>query len=212
MKTVYIILAFCAGLFLGHLLFPSQREIKPPVYAQLNEQKERIAKIDQDFISHQSVFKKQNDSLLKEIKNYKALLASGKANLVQKRDRTFALLNRIKQDTVYHCDSALVDSLSTQIAAVNLSTDSLISSFEKQSCFMEELLATKDSQIVICGNAYLEIKSLAQEQALREQKLQDDLNTALKQQTRTRVQNKILAAGMLFVSGITTTLFIKSRQ
>jgi hypothetical protein len=31
MKTVYIIIAFCAGLFLGHLLFPTEREIKPPI-------------------------------------------------------------------------------------------------------------------------------------------------------------------------------------
>lgn len=212
MKTVYIIFAFCAGLFLGHILFPSEREIKLPEYVQLNETKQQLAKIDSGFISQKSAYKKKEDSLLNEIKQYKVLLANGKVTITKKRDHTFALVNRIKKDTIFPPDTSLINSLKEQITSTNESTDSLIINYERKDSLMQFMVAIRDTQIVLCNRSYLEIKNLTQEQMLREQKLTEDLKTILKQQKRKRVQNKILAAGMLFVSGITTTLFIKSRQ
>lgn len=212
MKTVYIIFAFCAGLFLGHILFPSEREIKPVEYVQLNETKKHLAKIDSSFVSQKLAYKKQEDSLVKKLTAYKFLLANAHKELFLKREGTFSLINRIKDDLIYQNDSILLDSLTNKIAIVNLATDSLIINYERKDSLMQYMVAIRDTQIVLCTNSYLEIKNLSQEQMLREQKLKEDLNTALKQQKRKRVQNKILAAGMLFVSGITTTLFIKSRQ
>ncbi len=56
------------------------------------------------------------------------------------------------------------------------------------------------------------MQNLVHEQVALERQLTSDLNTALKQQKRTRLKNRLLAIGMLFVSGITTSLIIKAKQ
>ncbi len=210
MKTVYIIIAFCVGLLLGHLIFPTERELKLPVYVQLEEAKKGLAKVDSGYVSQQSIFQKQNDSLKTELNGYKFLLTNARKELALNRNKTSLLVNVAKGDTT--CDPVLIDSLSDQIVIVNQITDSLILHYERRDTILEHMVAIRDTQIFFCNRSYQEIKNLAEEQMLREQKLTDDLNTALKQQKRKRLQNKILAAGMLFVSGITTTLYIKSKQ
>jgi hypothetical protein len=76
---------------------------------------------------------------------------------------------------------------------------------------MESMVAIRDSQIEVCDRSYQEAKDLMLEQSKREQQLTENLNVALKQLKRKRFQNRILASGMLFVSGIITTLYIKSK-
>lgn len=212
MKTVYIILSFCAGLFLGYLLFPSDKAIEPPVITQLNETKEQLAIIDSGYSSNEAVYKKQSDSLAAELKGYKRLLSNARKELAIKREKISDVLNLIKQDSVFRSDPLMVDSLSGQITKVNQFTDSLLLHYEKRDTILQRLVAVRDTQIVLCNRSYQEIKNLAEEQRLREQKLTVDLNTALKQQRKNRLQNRILAGGMLFISGIATTLYIKSRQ
>ncbi|MBI3518052.1 MAG: hypothetical protein HY062_01675 [Bacteroidetes bacterium] len=211
MKTVYIIIAFCAGLFLGHLLFQTEREIEPSAFDQLEKQKEKLASIDTGYKSGSLNFHKQNDSLLKELKGYKFLLAESRTQLKSERNQVAVLLTRIKTNSDLPCDSVLIDSLSQSIVSVNLITDSLIHQYEVKDSTWQNLVAIRDTQIVLCNRSYMEMKNLAQEQLIREQQLTENLNTALKQQKRKRLQNRILAAGMLFVSGITTTLYIKSK-
>ncbi len=211
-KTLYIILAFCAGLFFGHMIFPSEKEIKPPVYVQLNDAKTRIAKVDSNFTLHESGYKKENDSLVKELNSYKYLLTDARKKLRENRKSTFVLVNKIKQDSLFRPDSLLVDSLSEQIVFTNAATDYLLNAYEEKTCLMERMVAIKDTQIVLCNRSYNEISNLAKEQLLREQKLTEDLNTALKQQKIKRLQNRILAGGLLFISGIATTLYIKAKQ
>ncbi len=76
---------------------------------------------------------------------------------------------------------------------------------------MQSMVAIRDSQIELCDQSYRETKDLLLEQSKREQQLTENLNVALKQLKRKRFQNRVLAAGMLFVSGIITTLYIKSK-
>jgi hypothetical protein len=211
MKTVYIIIAFCAGLFLGHLFFPSEKEIKPPDLTEIKKEKKQIATTDTVFSIHQIVYQKQNDSLRKELKAYKFLLANARKELSGKREQTVVLVNKIKHDTVFRSDTLLVDSLQDQINSVNNVTDTIIVRYQQKDSLMQQMVAIRDSQIVLCNKSFAEINDLAKEQMQREQKLTEDLNTALKQQKRKRAQNKMLAAGMLFVSGVATTLYLKSK-
>ncbi|MFL5763556.1 MAG: hypothetical protein ACJ77K_06395 [Bacteroidia bacterium] len=212
MKTVYIMLSFCAGLLLGYLLFPTGKEINPHTYVQLEQVKENIAKVDSSLTSGNETYQQKTDSLTKELKGYKFLLAEARTELAQKRKGTANLLQKMKNDSSAPCDPLLLDSLSSQIALVNQSTDSLILRYEQKDSITGQLLATKDAQILICNNAYQQLRDLAQEGILREQQLTESLNTALKVQKRKRVQSRLLAAGLVFVSGITTTLYIKSKQ
>ena len=75
---------------------------------------------------------------------------------------------------------------------------------------MEKMVAVRDTQLLICNQSYREVKDLIREQEQREQQLTENLNLALKQLKQKRFQNRLLAAGMLFVSGIAATLYIKS--
>jgi hypothetical protein len=212
MKTVYIIIAFCAGLFLGHLLFPTEKTIKPPIAEAVQQTQNKLNTIDSAMLEAKVQFLQQNDSLKRKLATVNNLLSIHKSLLFSERNKVSELTNRIAASALTRTDSLLTDSLCTEINSLNAKTDSLINIFECRDSLMQSLVAIRDSQIEVCDRSYREAKDLILEQSLREQQLTKSLNVALKQLKRKRVQNKVLAAGMLFLSGITTTLYIKSRQ
>lgn len=212
MKTVYIILAFCVGLFIGHLLFPSEREVKPPITEAVQQTQNKINSIDSSVFESKINFLVQNDSLKKKLEVSNGLLSIHKSVLLSERNKVKELTNRIAESAKTTDDSLLVDSLSAQVATLNEKTDSLIFNYESRDSLMQAMIAIRDTQIEICDRSYQETKDLLLEQSRREQQLTDNLNVALKQLKRKRLQNRILAGGMLFVSGIITTLYIKSKQ
>jgi hypothetical protein len=211
MKTVYIILAFCAGLFFGNLFFNNTPlKIKPPDLSVIKQEVRKTASIDSAYVAGYKSLQKRNDSLSKQLSKNKILLLTTKNNLLHERNNVSHFTTVLVKDSLCR-DSVLVDSLVNQIAIQNLTTDSIMNEYDLKSKLMEAMVATKDSQVVVCNNAYLNLRSIEQEQLLREQKLTEDLNTALKQQKRKRFQNHLLTAGMLFISGIAATLYIKSK-
>ncbi len=212
MKTVYIIIAFCAGLFLGHILFPTEKEIKPPIAEAVKQTQEKLNKIDSAHFEGEIKFLLQNDSLKKKLDISNGLLSIHKSLLFSERKKVKELTSRIAGQVSTTEDSLLVDSLSTQVTTLNAKTDSLINNYENRDSLMQAMIAIRDTQIEICDRSYQETKDLLLEQSRREQQLTDNLNVALKQLKRKRFQNRILAGGMLFVSGIITTLYIKSKQ
>lgn len=211
MKTVYIIIAFCAGLFLGHLLFPSEQNIKPPSLAEIEQTDVKLNTLDTTMLAGEVHLLQQNDSLKKKLQLANNLLTIHKSLLSSEQNKVVQLANRIKHDTIFKADSALTDSLYSEIAELNANTDSIIKNYEQKNSLMEKMVAVRDTQIMICTHSYKEAKDLIREQEQREEQLTEDLNTALKQLKRKKFQNKLLAAGMLFVSGIAATLYIKSK-
>ncbi|MBS1635833.1 MAG: hypothetical protein JST26_07900 [Bacteroidetes bacterium] len=212
MKTVYIIIAFCVGLFIGHLLFPTEKDIKPPISEAVQQTKEKLNVIDSSMFEGKIRFLAQNDSLKQKLQVTNSLLSIHKSLLASERSRVKRLLDRLETENIVATDSSITDSLCLQINSLNAKTDSLIDYYERKDSLMQSMVAIRDSQIELCDKSYQQTKDLLLEQSQREQQLTENLNVALKQLKRKRLQNRILAAGMLFVSGITTTLFIKSRQ
>ena len=210
MKTLYIILAFCAGLFLGHLIFPTEKDIKPPSLVELKKTETKLQTIDSTEFESKVHFLQQNDSLKKRLEVVGNLLSFHKSLLSVERKKVAELTNRIRQDTICKGDSVLVDSLYSEIADLNTKTDSLITEYDRRDSIQEKLVAIRDSQIAVCEKSYQEAKDLILEQEKREQQLTEDLNVALKELKRKRWQNRLLSGGILFVSGIVTTLYIKS--
>lgn len=104
------------------------------------------------------------------------------------------------------------DSLKQQTLAYVAWVDSTQSIYESNISQLENMVAIKDSQVVICRASYLQIKGLLDENLERERKLSDDLNTAYKSQRKKVLQNKLLAGGMLILSGIATTLYINANK
>lgn len=212
MKTVYIIISFCIGLLIGHLLFPTEKEIKPPIADAVQQTKNKLTVIDSSMFEGKVHFLQQNDSLKQKLAVTNSLLSIHKSLLASERSRVRRLLDRLEIESTANSDSTITDSLCLQINSLNAKTDSLIAYYERKDSLMQSMVAIRDSQIELCDKSYQQTKDLLLEQSQREQQLTENLNTALKQLKRKRLQNRILAAGMLFVSGITTTLFIKSRQ
>jgi hypothetical protein len=212
MKTVYIIIAFCAGLFLGHLLFQTDKDLKPPVDETVAQTSKKLDTVDSALFEGKVSFLMQNDSLKNKLAATNNLLSISKGLLSAERKKVRKLSIRIAENASSQCGTLLSDSLSGGIALLNNKTDSLVLNYERKDSLMESMIAIRDSQIILCERSYQEIKDLSLEQSRREQKLTDDLNVALKQLKRKRLQNKVLAGGMLFVSGIITTLYIKSKQ
>jgi hypothetical protein len=211
MKTVYIIIAFCAGLFLGHLLFP-EKKLTIPIYGEVSQTQAKLSVIDSTMFEGKVRFLVQNDSLKKKLEVTNNLLTIHKSLLSSERKKVNQLTSRIAKAAFLKGDSTLTDSLCLEIQTLNTKTDSLIGFYDRKDSLMQSMVAIRDSQIELCDKSYREAKDLILEQSKREQQLTENLNVALKQLKRKRFQNKILAAGMLFISGITTTLYIKSRQ
>lgn len=212
MKTVYIIIAFCAGLFLGHLIFPSEKEINTPMTGEVLQTQAKLNIIDSAMFEGQVRFLVQNDSLKKKLEVTNNQLSIHKSLLSSERNKVNQLTNRIAEAALLKGDSTITDSLCLEIQNLNTKTDSLIDYYDRKDSLMQSMVAIRDSQIELCDKSYSEAKDLILEQSKREQQLTENLNVTLKQLKRKRFQNKILAAGMLFISGITTTLYIKSRQ
>lgn len=212
MRTFHIILAFCIGLFTGYLCFnekptTSVADIPPDTVA------DRATAIDSTKAIADLSFKKRNDLLAGQLLIANAQLKDSRTALNSERNKIKVMQARLRSDSsASPCDTLLKQELAARIDTLNWVTDSLIGSYESKVQLADSTIALRDSQLIVCNNAYQDMKSLIQEQAARERQLTENLALALKQQKRKRVQNRFLAAGMLFVSGVTTSLIIKYKQ
>ena len=77
---------------------------------------------------------------------------------------------------------------------------------------LNQSIAIRDTQLIFCNRNYQSIFDLQKENRIREQQLTDELKIAYKHNKRKRFESKMLSAGLMIMTGITTTLFIKSQQ
>jgi hypothetical protein len=147
-----------------------------------------------------------------EIKQYKLRTDSLSK---QNKDLSFRLSNARallkKQQTKVIADIPC-DTLKREIVVLN----DLINS-EDSLCFqsinnLNQSIAIRDSQLVICNRNYQSLFDLQKENRTREQLLTDELNVAYKHNKRKRFESKMLSCGLMIMTGITTTLFIKSQK
>jgi hypothetical protein len=147
-----------------------------------------------------------------EIKQYKLKTDSLSK---QNKDLSFRLSNARallkKQQTKVIADIPC-DTLKREIVVLN----DLINS-EDSLCFqsinnLNQSIAIRDSQLVICNRNYQSLFDLQKENRTREQLLTDELNVAYKHNKRKRFESKMLSCGLMIMTGITTTLFIKSQK
>lgn len=212
MRTFYIILAFCVGLFTGYLCYNDKHAA---VVAEMPPDKvtEKAAVIDSTKTIADLTFKKRSDLLAGQLLITNAQLKDSRAALNAERKKIKAIQASLASDSsASPCDTVFKRELAARIDTLHSVTDSLIAKYESKVQVVDSTIALRDSQLVVCNNAYQDMKSLLQEQAARERQLTENLALALKQQNRKRIQNRFLAAGMLFISGVTTSLIIKYKQ
>lgn len=174
--------------------------------------KEKLEYIDKNYNTVFDSLEFRSDSLETVLAQTKSKLKAAK--LKQNESQiTISILANKETDSLNMVEQLRdCDSLKAQtLAYVNL-VDSTNYLYEATIFQLQNLVATKDSQIVICNNSYLQLKGLLDENLVRERKLTDDLNTTYKSQRKKVLQNKLLAGGFLFLSGIATTLYINSNK
>ncbi len=210
---MYIILSFCLGLFLGYLLFNKHcNENKNIVVPKIDSSKKELQNIVFEKQTYALRFRRVKDSLLTKISKQNNFIINQKKALLKSQEHIKQLVFQLKIDSCANRDTLLIDSLGFEIQSTQLVTDTLIQHLENSVTIYKSMVAVRDSELVFINKSFNSITDFSKEQLLREQHLTNELNTALKALRKKRIQNKIWAGGMLFISGVATTLFINSRQ
>lgn len=210
-SIVILITAFIIGFFLLFGKCSSDQALKPDK-TQVVKSEKALSVVDKHYQTAITSLQSYSDSLQKELKQTQFKLNVLKLKLQQSK---FEVVTFSKKDTTGISEIQQLnncDSLKEQVLLFANWVDSTQTDYEKNITQLNNLLAIKDSQLVICTSSYRDLKSIADDNLQREQKLTEDLNTAYKQQRKNRIQNKLLAAGFLILTGITTTLLINSRK
>jgi hypothetical protein len=215
MKRIPITILITA-LIVGAILFlgtcnTNVEKVKPDK-TQLIKAEKQVSSIDILYREKFVQLKMHSDSVEKNLFLTQNKLQTAKMKLGQSE---IELLKLAKEET----DSLSVteqltncDSLKAQALSFTNMVDSTQCIYETNISELKNLVATKDSEIVVCRSSYEAIKSVADENLDRERKLTEDLQTAYKVQKRKVIQNKLLAGGILLLSGISTTLYINANK
>lgn len=214
MKRVPLVILFTAlitGLFLSLSTCNSEEKVKPDK-TEIIKASEKAESIDTSYKAAFESLKTHSDSLQKELSVTQSKLKATKFKLNQSQTALVALAEKQSDTLSFEALLNDCDSLKQQTLAYVAWVDSTQSIYETNLVQLQEMVANKDSQIVICTASYAQIKGLLDDNLERERKLTEDLNTAYKSQRRKVLQNKLLAGGMLLLSGIATTLYINANK
>ena len=154
--------------------------------------------IQQDYQKAKQAFSKVADSLTTENQKLNVKLQVTRALL--KKQQTVVVSN-IPCDTLRKEVIVLNDLCNVQDSLCSVSISSL-----------NQAVAVRDSQIVMCNRSYQSMFDIQKENQQRQMQLAEELNTAYKANRKKRFENKMLTYGLMIMSGIITTLFIKSQQ
>lgn len=154
-------------------------------------------------------YHKQIDKLQSDKDSLQTVVIEKKKALSTYRNKAALLEDQLKY-VIANADSSYVmpDSLKSlaydYFAAQALNDTSCDSTINT----LEQIVANRDTTIVLFKKSEKNMRDLQREQELRNQLLTEELNTAYKVQKKKILQNKFLAGGLIFISGLTTTLLI----
>jgi len=156
------------------------------------------------------VYSKQVKYLQIQADSLHKIVNANKLNLFTYRLKTKSLQEQLRNDIkkMVRLDSLSVDSITPVL-------DSLIT-YQVQSdstCDvtineLENIVANRDSTILFQRSIENNLRDLEKEEELRNQYLTEQLTIAYKAQRKKSKQNKLLAGGLLILSGITTSILI----
>lgn len=211
MKTTFGRLLIAFALFalivsIGTCTFTNHA--KPP---ELHPESDSIASIwKNEKVQLQVQYHRQIAKLQSGKDSLQGVVTEKKKILSAYRSQTALLEDQLKS-FIANADSGYVLSdsikpLSDKYFAAQAESDSTCDSTIST---LEQIVANRDSSILLFQKSETNVRDLQREQELRNQLLTEELNTAYKSQKKKIIQNKFLAGGLIFISGFTTTLLIK---
>jgi hypothetical protein len=133
----------------------------------------------------------------------------------QNKDLSFRLSNArilLKQQQTKVVSIIPCDTLKQEVLVLNGLINNADSMCIESINNLNQSIAIRDTQITFCNRNYQSLFDLQRENRIREQQLTDELKVAYKQNKRKRFESKALSCGLMIMTGITTTLFIKSQK
>jgi hypothetical protein len=131
------------------------------------------------------------------------------------KDLSFRLNNArilLKQQQTKVVSNIPCDTLKQEVLVLNGLINNADSLCIENISSLNQSIAIRDTQLIFCNRNYQSLFDLQKENRIREQQLTDELKIAYKQNKRKRFESKMLSAGLMIMTGITTTLFIKSQK
>jgi hypothetical protein len=171
-------------------------------YQQLQAEKKKLT---DEFTWQLNRLQTQRDSL-------EGIISKNRRELKGQRLKTKILSERMLKSVNAAIDSCAQDSLRPQMEKYVQAQEENDSICDASIYSLETMVANRDSSLEFCRSIGETQKQMLKDQELRNQQLTDQLNTAYKMQKKKSRQNKILAGGIMIISGITTSILIISKS
>lgn len=208
---VILITALCTGLF---LVFSTCHDNPPDQKYEkqlLKESAEKINSIHAHYQTQLAHMKRGVDSLSKALSKAEKQLIATQIQLKQKQQRVLKLVESDTSELAVKEKLNNCDSLKLEVKEYVVWVDSTQLHYEKVIKELHQLIALKDSELVVCRVSYTDINQLATDNIERERRLTEALNTAYKSQKRKQLQSKVWMASFLILSGITASFLINTK-
>jgi len=155
-------------------------------------------------------YEKQLDRLQIEKDSLQKLVNESKQSIVRFRNKAQLFQNQLKEaiTKIIPKDSLHQDSITPIVDSLIVYQQYSDSACDLTIDRLESIVASRDTSISIQKEVEVELRDLNKEAELRTQYLTEQLNTAYKAQRKKIRQNKLLAGGLLILSGITTSLLL----
>jgi hypothetical protein len=209
---VILITALCIGLFLLFSTCSNDTEHLKPDKEQIQSAEHEADLVEEYYQNAFINLKVHSDSLERVLNKTQKQLIATKIKLEQSKFNVVSLIEKDTAGVSVEQQMNDCDSLKEEVLDYVFWVDSTQCDYETTITQLHNIVAIKDSEIVLCQISYTQLKSISDDNLQRERKLTEDLETAYKQQRKNRIQNKVLAVGFLILSGVTTSLLIQSPQ
>lgn len=209
---VILITAICIGLF---LLFDKCSDSTEPLTSDktiTDKVEEQVILLNHQYEQSFTAMQTQSDSLQKELGKAQKQLIVAKIKLQQAQTNIVNLISKDTSGLSIQQKLNDCDSIKNNIKEYIYWIDSTKQKYDVTIIELTNLLAVKDSQLVICSVYSNQLKSNLDGNIERERKLTKDLETAYKQNRKKQIQSKAWAVGFLILSGVSATLLIQSKQ
>lgn len=212
--TISLVLLFCLAAFCTYNLVKPDPDISTkPVIAKVEMKNTQMQeqKINNDFQKGMKQLLRENDSLQFLVKTTKELLLQSRQKVFALQDKVTGLAQKEKIETDTIEKIVLCDSLQNEVESLIEQSNARDSLCDNTVTNLTEILGSKDTAIAICNQSYLGMKTLLDNSLAQEKDLTYELNSMNKKLKRKTVGNRILSAGLLVLTGITTTLFLQRK-
>lgn len=179
---------------------------------------EKQSDLNEDFFFER--LKKEKEVLMKQFEiqltrleqqrdSLQGIINKNKNELKVQRLKTKILFQRVIKAVE---DSCGADSLQPLVQSYIEAQDQNDTQCDSTIYSLENMVANRDSTLAFQRLMSESQKQILEDQELRNKQLTDQLNTAYKMQKKKSRQNKILAGGIMIISGITTSILILTKS